>query len=66
MKEQLGDFQVGCQELEELTSAMELIKFRKEISQQLHGAAALWKYASSISSPEEFLKCISKETKCVF
>lgn len=63
MNEKLGDFQVAFQKAEKLTSnsSMEIIKPRKEISQQFGTvAAALWKYASSISSPEEFLKCISK------
>lgn len=63
MRAQLGDFQVAFQELEELTSnsAMIIIKFRNEISQQLETVGTvLWKCASSISSPGDFLKCMSK------
>lgn len=59
VNEQLGDFQQSG----ELTSksAMKIIKSRKEISQPLDSvAAALWQYASPVSSPEEFSKRISK------
>lgn len=64
MREQLGDFQVAFQGLEELTSnsAMEGIQCRKEISQQLETVATvLWKCASSIAVPGDFLKCKSKK-----
>lgn len=50
VNEPLGDFWVAFQGLEELAgnSAMEIIKIRREICQQLKRVAAdLWKYVSS-------------------